>query len=309
MLLKPSPDGKRYELLSATAMPRACGFLWNKYMMLHVNCRGYVKAQHMQPEPGKYSYAPNQEERSFIMPEQPYYAHHPGRFVYIKDEETGQLFSAPYEPVRREPEQFEFSVGQCDIRWTVRELDIEIEFSLGLSVDDVVELWILKVRNLGTRDRKLSIYPCFSIGYMSWMNQSARYDEALGAVVATCVTPYQKSEDAALISTLKDKTFLLHDRDPDAWETSLEAFEGEGGLHNPSAVQQALLNKGDALYETTVAVLQYRAKLAAGGEEALRFAFGPARTEADICSIRDKYLKLGVFEAAQSAYRQYMQTG
>ena len=55
MFLKPSADGERYELYSATAMPRACGFLWNRNMMLHVNCRGYVKAQHMQPEPGKCS--------------------------------------------------------------------------------------------------------------------------------------------------------------------------------------------------------------------------------------------------------------
>jgi len=309
MLLQPSPDGLRYELSSATAMPRACGFLWNKHMMLHVNCRGFVKAQHMQPEPGKYSYAPNQEERSFIMPEQPYYAHHPGRFVYIKDEETGRLFSAPYEPVRLETESFEFSVGQCDIRWTVQNLGIEIEFSLGVPVDDVIELWSLKVRNRGQRDRKLSIYPCFSIGYMSWMNQSARYDPQLGAVVATCVTPYQKSEDAARISTLKDKTFLLHDTAPDAWETSLDAFEGEGGLHSPSAIQQPSLNKGDALYESPVAVLQYRVALAAGGEKAFRFAFGPARTETDISGLRDKYLIPGGFEAAQSAYVEYMQTG
>lgn len=309
MLLKPSPDGNRYELNSATAMPRACGFLWNKHMMLHVNCRGYVKAQHMQPEPGKYSYAPNQEERSFVMPEQPYYAHHPGRFVYIKDEETGQLFSAPYEPVRHESDQFKFSVGQCDIRWTTRDLDIEIELSLSLPVDDVVELWSLKICNLGMRDRKLSVYPCFSIGYMSWMNQSARYDAELGAVIASCVTPYQKSEDAALISTLKDKTFLLHDIAPDAWETSLEAFEGEGGLHNPSAVQAPWLNKGDALYESPVAALQYKIALAANDNKAFRFAFGPARTEEDIAGLRDKYLKPKGFELAQTAYHDYMQTG
>ena len=36
--------GERYLLGSATAMPRASGFLWNRNMMVHVNCRGYVKA-------------------------------------------------------------------------------------------------------------------------------------------------------------------------------------------------------------------------------------------------------------------------
>lgn len=309
MLLKPSPDGQRYELSSATAMPRASGFLWNRHMMLHVNCRGFVKAQHMQPEPGKYSYAPNQEARSFIQPEQPYYAHHPGRFFYIKDEQTGRMFSAPYEPVRCETAQFEFSVGQGDIRWKVLELDIEVELTLHLPVDDVVELWSMTIRNCGEKDRNLSIYPVFSIGYMSWMNQSAAYNPELGAVVASCVTPYQKSEDAALISKLKDKTFLLHDTKPDAWENSLEAFEGEGGLHNPDSIQAATLGNGDALYETPVAALQYRLALQAGSDTELRFAFGPARDEAAISDLRDKFLKPGGFEAAQSEYRDYLQTG
>ncbi|MFC1720407.1 GH36-type glycosyl hydrolase domain-containing protein [Pseudomonadota bacterium] len=309
MLLKPSADGQRYELDSATAMPRACGFLWNRNMMLHVNCRGYVKAQHMQPEPGKYSYAPNLEERTFIQPEQPYYAHHPGRFVYIRDEQTGHLFSAPFEPVRHPPEQFEFSVGQQDILWRVRDSDIEIELMLSVPVDDVVELWSLNIRNGGDRDRRLSIYPFFSIGYMSWMNQSAVYNRELGAVVATCVTPYQKSEDAEHISTLKDKTFLLHDTPPDAWETSLDAFEGEGGLHRPDAIQQALLANGDALYETPAAVLQYRVELAAGSDQVFRFAFGPARAEEDIAQVRNRYLSKNGFEVAQAEYRAYLQTG
>jgi len=309
MLLKPSADGQRYELDSPTAMPRACGFLWNRKMMLHVNCRGYVKAQHMQPEPGKYSYAPNLEERTFIQPEQPYYAHHPGRFVYIKDEETGDCFSAPYEPVRHPAEQFEFSVGRQDIRWLVRDCEIEIELSVSLPVDDVAELWSLRVHNCGNRDRKLSVYPFVSIGYMSWMNQSACYNPELGAIVATCVTPYQKSEDAARISTLKDKTFLLHETAPDAWETSLEAFEGEGGLHNPDGIRAALLANGDALYETPVAVLQYRTPLAAGSGKTFRFAFGPARDEAEISAIREKYLTEGGFEAAQTEYREYLETG
>jgi cellobionic acid phosphorylase len=309
MLLKPSADNQRYELYSATAMPRACGFLWNRNMMLHVNCRGYVKAQHMQPEPGKYSYAPNLEERTFIQPEQPYYAHHPGRFVYIRDDETGQCFSAPYEPVRHPSEGFEFSVGKSDIRWLVRDLGIEIEFGLSLPVLDVVELWSLKICNRSDRNRKLSIYPFFSVGYMSWMNQSATYNPELGAIVASCVTPYQKSEDAGRIATLKDKTFLLHDTVPDAWETSLESFEGEGGLHHPSALKQKSLGNGDALYETPVAVLQYRIDLAAGSDRSFRFAFGPARDEAGVLEIREKYIVTGGFEAAQEEYRAYMEPG
>ena len=103
-MIRPTEDQQYYELTSPTALPKASGFLWNNQMMIHMNCRGYAVAQFMQPEPAKYSYAPNLEAKTFMQPEQPYYAHHPGRFFYLKDEDSGVLYSVPYEPVRATPE-------------------------------------------------------------------------------------------------------------------------------------------------------------------------------------------------------------
>src|SRR5512137_2661416 len=172
---KATQDGERYELTSPTALPRAAGFLWNQRMMIQVTCRGYAVAQFMQPEPAKYAYGPNLEATTFMQPEQPYYAHHPGRFFYVKDEETGGIFSAPYEPVRAKLDRFSFSVGKSDIRWSIEKDGIALEMTLRLAARDVVELWSLVVRNTSSRSRRLSLYPYFPVGYMSWMNQSGRY--------------------------------------------------------------------------------------------------------------------------------------
>src|SRR5690625_3440258 len=106
-MLFSSHNETRFNLQSPTLMPKASAFLWNRRMMIQANCRGYAVAQFMQPEPAKYSYAPNLEAKTFMQPEQPYYAHHPGRFVYIKDEDSGEIFSAPYEPVRARYERSE----------------------------------------------------------------------------------------------------------------------------------------------------------------------------------------------------------
>lgn len=102
-MIKATEAGQRFELNSPTEMPRAAGFLWNRKMMIHMNCRGFATAQFLQPEPAKYIYAPNLEAKTFMQPEQPYYAHHPGRFFYIKDELSGEIFSAPFEPARATP--------------------------------------------------------------------------------------------------------------------------------------------------------------------------------------------------------------
>lgn len=176
-------NGDRYELHSPTAMPRAAGFLWNQKMMMQMTCRGYAVAQFMQPEPAKYAYAPNLEAKTFMQPEQPYYAHHPGRFFYVKDEETGDIFSAPYEPVRAKLDKFNFSVGKSDLAWTIEHLGIRIEMSVSVPVSDVVELWSLRVTNVSGSARKISVYSYFPIGFMSWMNQSAEYRADLGGIV------------------------------------------------------------------------------------------------------------------------------
>jgi cellobionic acid phosphorylase len=308
-LLHPSENGERFELNSPTALPRAAGFLWNQRMMIQATCRGYTVAQFMQPEPAKYAYAPNLEAKTFMQPEQPYYAHHPGRFFYIKDEASGDIFSAPYEPVRAPLDSFTFSVGKADIAWRVEYKGIRVELNLSLPVEDVVELWNVKITNLSGRPRSLSIYPYFPVGYMSWMNQSAEYRADLGGIIATCVTPYQKVADYFKNKSFKDKTFFLHDQQPDAWEAKQETFEGEGGLHNPSALQEPLLAGGDARYETPAAVLQYRLELAPDAAHEYRFIFGPAFDDAEVRALRKKYLHAEAFAQARQDYADYLAAG
>jgi cellobionic acid phosphorylase len=302
-------NGKRVELTDPIAMPRAAGFLWNRQMLVQVTCRGYTVAQFMQPEPAKYAYAPNLEAKTFMQPEQPYYAHHPGRFFYVKDEETGALFSAPYEPVRAKLDRFCFSLGRSDIRWSVERDGIALDIMLTLSSTDVVELWSVAPRNVSGRPRRLSFYPYFPIGYMSWMNQAAQYRPDLAGIVATCVTPYQKVSDYFKHRQFKDKTFFLADQAPAAWETSQEAFEGEGGLHRPTGLGQEELSKGEAIYEIPAAILQYRLQLAAGQGHSFRFMFGPAYDDAEIGALRTRYLGSEGFARAGAEYARYVAQG
>jgi len=308
-MLSPSNDHQRFELFSPIDLPRASGFLWNRKMMIQVNCRGFAVAQYMQPEPAKYAYAPNLEARTFMQPEQPYYSHHPGRFFYIKDESTGDLFSAPYEPVKAPLDTFVFSVGKNNIRWQALRNDIQVNIELSLTEQDIVELWSLEVKNTGDQTKNFSIFPYFPFGYMSWMNQSAAYDPDLGGVVAQCVTPYQKVEDYFKHLEFKDLSYFLHDRKPSAFETSRERFEGEGGLHNPSAIKGSQLDNGDALYETPIAALQYKVELQPGQSEKFRFLFGPAKDAREIKEVREKYFSDESFQKAKQEYASYVAQG
>jgi cellobionic acid phosphorylase len=297
------------ELNCPKTMPKANGFLWNKNMVLQVNCRGYVNGQFMQPEPSKYSYGPNLEEKTFIQPEHSYFTHHPGRFFYIKDEDLQQSFSVPYEPMRVDLESFSFQQGESDISWLIKHLDLEIKITVSLTLKDTVERWSLSIKNLKEGERNISIYPYFSIGYMSWMSQSAIFDEKLNGIVASSVSAYQKVEQFFKNKELKDKTFFIGDKKPTAWHANQGSFEGEGGLHNPDAINNTMLANEDARYETPVAVFQYRELLKENESVDYQFLFGPAKDETEIAQLRDRYLGKPQAHIAQQEYDDYIAQG
>ncbi len=284
----PDDSGLRYNLYSPTKLPLASSFLWSSKVLLQVSAGGFVRSKYLSPEPAKYSYAPNIEATTFFQPEMPYYAHHPGRFFYIKDLDTGALYSAPYEPVKARPEKFVFSSGQTDIRWDVTFEGLKFEITLTPAEEDIVELWSVKLTNASGRQRRIKFVPCFSVGFMSWMNQSAAYDADLQGIVADCVTPYQKLEDYDRIKACRDKTFLLARTAPDHWEVSRARFEGRGGIHKPESLETGFSNR-PANYETPIAALSYDLDLGIADTKDFDFLFGPAFDKKEISRIKQAY--------------------
>lgn len=225
-------NGRAITLLSPTSHPKASHFLWNKHMVAQVNCRGYMISQFMQPEPAKYSHGPNLEAKTFIQPEQPFYTEHPGRFFYIKDNQTGEVISLPYEPMRKQLDGFEFTAELAEVVWTIQHFSCMFEIRCHLAPDHHLEFWTLTVRNdngeQSKETQRFSIFTCFSIGYMSWMNQGAHFDPALNAIIATSVSPYQKVEQLSEIQSYHDKTFLMSETPVDGYCMSFADFVGEG---------------------------------------------------------------------------------
>ena len=302
-------DGARFRLTDPTLAPNSAGYLWNRKMMLQMNCRGYAVSQYMDPEPRKYAHVPTLAAVTFMQPEQGYFAHHPGRFFYLRDNATGALMSAPYEPVRAKWDSFAFEPGLNDIRWVLEKNGLRIELCLDIPIDDVIEIWSVRLTNRGDTARAISFVPYFPVGYASWMNQGGHFDAALNAVVATSVTPYQKVADHFKNRHLKDLTFFAASRAPEYFEVAQQAFEGEGGLHNPSALQDGgHLNGGDALYEMAAGIMQWDLSILPGGSEDFRFVFGPAHDKAEIAGLLATYLT-GDLAPVREAYAGYIASG
>ena len=304
-------NGAKYLLKNPTSLPSAAGFLWNQQMLIQANCRGFAIAQFMQPDAGKYVSGPALEAKTFMQPEQPYYANHPGRFFYVKDNGTGELFSVPYEPVRASLDRFEFINESYQISWLVESLQLRATLCLRLPTDTAVECWQFKLENLSDQSRDISVYPYFPIGYRSWMNQSGEYDGQLNAIVCRSIEPYQKVADYFKNQSLHELTFLACERPADSWETRQHVFEGEGGLHAPSAIQTNSLANGQANYCTPTAVMQFNLELAPAQSDTLHFLFGPAKDKQQIASYQQQFLTSApqTFERLGEQYQAYLQQG
>ncbi|GEA12659.1 NdvB protein [Alteromonas sp. KUL49] len=273
-------DKHEVRLNSPTSLPDACGFLWNRHMMIQMNCRGYANAQHMQPEPAKYSKGPSLEATTFMQPEHHYHSEHPGRFFYVKIDDK-PLFSLPYEPVRAPLNSFQFIHGKDRLAWEIHQYGVKffIELSLG---ESVAEHWQLGIENTNSAPVSIEIVPMFSIGYLSWMNQSAYYDSDLNSIVATSVTPYQKTKDYEKVRHLKDITYFASDTPPYSWTCNYKSFIGEGHLANPEGLKSDRLNNKIANYEFPVGIFQYKTQLDANASDCFRWKFGAVNKVEDI---------------------------
>jgi cellobionic acid phosphorylase len=143
------------------------------------------------------------------------------------------------------------------------------------------------------------------------MNQSGQFEPELNAVVCRSIEPYQKVQDYFKNQSLHELTFLAADIAVDGWETSQQIFEGEGGLHSPSAIQQAQLNNSTANYCTPTAVMQFKLTLQAGQCKTINLLFGPAKDKQQI----SEYTKQFLTQASQSfthtaqEYKNYLSEG
>lgn len=299
-------NGTRYVLTDPKLVPKADTYLWNNKMLCHVNAEGFIQSQFMQPEPCFYSHAPLMSAKAAMAPEPQYFDHHPGRFFYVKDEKTGEFYSAPYRPANVLLDEFEFAPGLSDVHWLSKKSGIEtrLQFAVPLG-NDIVELWKTTVTNVSDKERQISLYAYFPIGFPSWMNTEGAYDEEIGGMLAYTLTPYRKLDDYYIIKNLKDFTYLLCDKKEDSWNASLNSFEGDGGLRCPDGMKEEVLHNIEASYETTACIMQYRMVLKPGESKTYNFVFGPANNKDEVIMIKEKYLGVGKIEKVVEEYDEF----
>ena len=279
-------DGQRYILRDLQLMDRADADLGNDLLNIQIDQRGRCNAGFLQPNMTKYS----EGLRAF----------------YLRDDESGEIWSVPFEPVCKDPVEFEFSVGLADIQWRAVYQGVEVTLRLVVPREDLVELWTATVRNVGPNPRKISLYSYFPIGMPGLLTDKCFFDKRLNGIIHEYYPYYVRIEDYYKLKGLRNNVYCAADIKPVAFEANQIRFKGFGGAHNPDALQQEKLGNGLAPQEFSAAIMQFSFTLSTGDCATVNFVFGPAKDRAEMQRLKSKYLVKGGIEKALRAVLAFL---
>lgn len=91
----------------------------------------------------------------------------PGHYVYIRDDETKDYWSISWQPVGKPLDQakYECRHGLSYTKYSCEYSDIKAEQTLFIPKEDPVELWDVKIKNTGNKERALSVYSYCEFSY------------------------------------------------------------------------------------------------------------------------------------------------
>ncbi len=221
-----------------------------------------------------------------------------GTFFYVRDTESGDVFSAPHNPYPAKPDQYNVIFAPDKAEYRRRDRDLETHVEVSVSPEDDVEIRRLTITNHGRTPRNLEITSYFEIALTAQAS-----DQAHKSFSNLFVETESLSDTNAILfsrrprSSAEERVWGLHvvaceaEHCTMSYETDRAAFLGRlRGVDNPVAIES-----DGPLGKATGSVLDPCCSLRSGilvppGESTrLVFSTGVAETHDAAVRLTEKY--------------------
>jgi cyclic beta-1,2-glucan synthetase len=219
--------------------------------------------------------------------------------IYLRDAWSNRIWSATYQPVCQEPDQFDATFDLDKITFRRRDVDIETQLEITVSSEDDVEVRRLTITNRSAQTREIEV-----TSYVEIVLSRPEDDLAHPAFGKLFIETEFDAQSAGLLFSRRpraaDEATIVgfHVLGVDGprlggaveWETDRARFIGRGR----SPANPAILD-GRALSGTTGAVLdpigalRERIRLVSGGQARITFATGIAPDRTVALALARKY--------------------
>lgn len=88
----------------------------------------------------------------------------PGRYVMVRDNDSGEYWSITWQPIKKRPDEFECRHSPGVTTISSRYGDIAGSVTYFVPLDDNYEIWRVRLENRGTRRARLSVFT-----YQEWV--------------------------------------------------------------------------------------------------------------------------------------------
>ena len=231
----------------------------------------------------------------------------PGHYVYIRDDETGEYWSLSWQPTGKDYNKakyicrhgLSYSKFQCDYN------DIEGEQLLFIPIEDDVELWDVKIKNNGNKQRRLSIFTYleFSFHHVEIDNQNLQMSlYASGSNYKDDIIEYDFFYEPWTYH------FFASNFKPDSYDCVRDTFIGNYRTEsNPIAVERGECQNSSELGGNHCGSLHKKVILNAGEESRLIFMLGVGSRKEKGYSIKEKYSDFNNVDSAIDELKDYWQ--
>lgn len=258
----------------------------------------------------------------------------PGRYIYIKDNNSGEFFSIGWQPVKREPDWYEciHEPGVTTIASTSLGITGRITFFVPL--DDNLEIWKVRLENNRNTPIDISIF-----AYVEWvlgnymddledrqiadLFNSARFQD--NYIVATKRAWRRPDSGSITLKELKPAggprflpetvssnqawgkwAFIAMSLPVDSYDCSKEAFLGRyGDISSPRAVKEGTCTNSEGNGREAIGALQTRIVLEPGQHLDFSVFVGITMHDADPSGVWERYSDHGVVDEKLEAVREY----
>jgi cyclic beta-1,2-glucan synthetase len=211
----------------------------------------------------------------------------PGEVIYLRDEESGELWGPTALPIRDEAATYIARHGQGYSRFEHTAHGVALDLVQYVPLDDPIKISRLTIRNVSSRPRRLSV-----TAYAEWVLGPSRGASALSVV--TELDPetgamFARNPWNALFGSCV--AFADLGGRQTAWTGDRREFLGRNGtLDNPAALAgEARLSQRVGAGLDPCGALQTPVELKPGGTEEIVFFLGEAATGADAQSLLVRY--------------------
>jgi cyclic beta-1,2-glucan synthetase len=238
-----------------------------------------------------------------------------GSYFFLRDIESGAVWSAGYQPSRVEPDSYEVSFNEDRVEFVRRDAAITTIMEVVVSPEEDAEVRRISIVNTGNRMRDLEI-----TSYCELVLALPAADAAHPAFSKLFVQTEYAAKVSALLATRRRRSAA----DPDIWvahhaviegetlgkaelETDRARFIGRGrDIHAPIAMMDGrrLSNTVGAVLDPVFA-LRHRVRVPAGGTARIAFWTSAAASREGVLDLVDKHQEANAFvRAATLAWTQ-----